>query len=47
MRNVRPCKYSRPWIAPVQTHVIKALETIQIFFLWNISNPKIKHKTEA
>ena len=32
-------------IAPVPTHVIKALETIQTSFLWNNSNPKIKHKT--
>ena len=32
-------------IAPVQTHVIKALETIETSFLWNNSNPKIKHKT--
>ena len=32
-------------IAPVPTHVIKALETIQTSFLGNISNPKIKHKT--
>ena len=31
-------------IAPVPTHVIKALETIQTSFLWNNSNPKIKHK---
>ena len=31
--------------APVPTHVIKALETIHISFLWNNSNPKIKHKT--
>ena len=32
-------------IAPVLTHVIKALETIQTSFLWNNSNTKIKHKT--
>ena len=32
-------------IAPVSTHVIKVLEKIQISFLWNNSNPKIKHKT--
>ena len=32
-------------IAPVPTQVIKALETIQTSFLWNNSNPKIKHKT--
>ena len=32
-------------IAPVTTIVIKALETIQTCFLWNNSNPKIKHKT--
>ena len=32
-------------ITPVATHVIKALERIQTFFLWNNSNPKIKHKT--
>ena len=32
-------------IAPVPTHLIKALEAIQISFLWNNSNPKIKHKT--
>ena len=31
--------------APVPTHVIKALETTQTSFLWNNSNPKIKHKT--
>ena len=31
-------------IAPVSTHVIKALETIQTSFLWDKSNPKIKHK---
>ena len=31
-------------IAPVPIHVIKALETIQTSFLWNNSNPKIKHK---
>ena len=31
-------------IAPAPTHVIKTLETIQISFLWNNSNPKIKHK---
>ena len=31
-------------IAPVPTYVIKTLETIQTF-LWNNSNPKIKHKT--
>ena len=27
--------------APVPTHVIKALETIQTSYLWNNSNPKI------
>ena len=32
-------------IAPVPTHVIKALETIQTTFLWNNSNSKIKYKT--
>ena len=32
-------------IALVPTHVIKALDTIQTFFLWNNSNPKVKHKT--
>ena len=32
-------------IAPVPTHVIKALETIQTCFLWYKSNAKIKHKT--
>ena len=32
-------------IAPVPTHVIKALKTIQTSFPWNNSNPKIKHKT--
>ena len=32
-------------IAPVPTHVIKALETTQTSFLWNNSNPKMKHKT--
>ena len=32
-------------IAPVPTHVIKALETIQTSFLWNNSNPKIRDKT--
>ena len=32
-------------IAPVPIHVIKALETIQTSFLWNNSNPKIKHET--
>ena len=31
--------------APVPTHVIKASETIETSFLWNNSNPKIKHKT--
>ena len=31
-------------IAPVLTHVTKALETVQTSFLWNNSNPKIKHK---
>ena len=30
-------------IATVPNHVIKALETIQTFFLWNNSNPKKKH----
>ena len=32
-------------IAPVPTHVIKALEAIQTSLLWNNSNPKTKHKT--
>ena len=32
-------------IAPVPTHVIKALETIQTSFWWNKSDPKIKDKT--
>ena len=32
-------------IAPVPTHVIKALETIQTSFLWNNSNPKIRDRT--
>ena len=35
----------QPLIAPAPSHIIKALETIQTFFLWNDSNPKIKHKT--
>ena len=32
-------------IAPIPSHIIKALEKIQISFLWNNTNPKIKHKT--
>ena len=32
-------------IAPVPTHIIKALEICQTSFLWNNSNSKIKHKT--
>ena len=32
-------------IAIVPSHIIKALERIQTSFLWNNSNPKIKHKT--
>ena len=32
-------------IALVPTHVIKALGTIQISYLSNNSNPKIKHET--
>ena len=32
-------------MAPVPTHLIKDLETIQTSFLWNNSNPKIKQKT--
>ena len=32
-------------IAPVPIHIIKTLKTIQTSFLWNNSNPKIKHKT--
>ena len=32
-------------IAPLPIHVIKALGTIQTSFLWNNSNPQIKHKT--
>ena len=32
-------------IAPVSTHVIKALEIIQTSFLWNNSNPKIKQNS--
>ena len=31
-------------IAPVPTHVIKALETTHASYLWNNSNPEIKHK---
>ena len=36
---------SRTLIAPAPNYEIKALETIQTSFLWNNSNPKIKHKT--
>ena len=32
-------------IATVPSHIIKVLETIQTSFLWNSTNPKIKHKT--
>ena len=32
-------------IATVPSYITKALETVQTFFLWNNTNPKIKHKT--
>ena len=38
---------SQALIAPALSHIIKALETIQTSFLWNNTNPKIKHKTNG
>ena len=32
-------------IATIPNHIFKALETTQTPFLWNIINPKLKHKT--
>ena len=32
-------------IATIPSHIFKALETIQTPFLWNNTNPKLKHKT--
>ena len=35
---------SQALTAPIPTYIIKASLTIQTSFLWNNSNPKIKHK---